>query len=444
MPHSLFMSNRRRSHYILSLIFLLFINIEFHSPSKGSAQSFSDTGSFYFSGNHTPLRRPIFRELLPGDGVKVGQVKIHPFLGVAEVYTDNVFRTNTRRRSDFLTTIAPGIQVNVPIGIRHSFLLDYRATQFLYRKFSENDVLSQHGVGHLTLDFPGGIKVDLQGGHIEGFDSRGSEVDLQQRDITQWNVDSFLGQGNFLGSNFGVRLKFFFTDRHFTNNNQAAPRDRTRIRTQFTVFVPATQAISGLLGVQLTNQTYDTNRQLNSFSYGMFTGFRLKPSRRLYGEFNIGYTILNFDRAPISDPVQVTVLEQTGLNSGGNQVKALTMRGDINWNPTPQWNIYLRPYRRIRQAAVFNTSTFTQTGVSLQVTRALTPRLSARGRVFYEHNAFEEGRRDNRFRWRMGMGYKTIEWLGFRVDYILAKRFSNQNTFDFFSNTVMVSIQGFR
>ena len=444
MNYSLFIVKRIRPHYILSIVFLLLTWCDFFSPSKGGAQSLSDTGSFYFSGSTTPLRRPIFREFFPGDGLKVGRVKIHPFLGIAEVYNDNVFRTNTQRRSDFLTTISPGIQVNVPIGIRHSFLLDYRATQFLYQKFSENNVLAQHGVGHLTFNFPGGMKVDLQGGHIEGFDARGSEVDIQQRDITQWNIDSFLAQGDFLGPKFGVRLKFFYTDRHFTNNNQAAPRDRNRMRTQFTVFVPANQTLSGLLGIQLTNQTYDSNKQLNNFSYGIFTGFRLKANQRLFGEFNIGYTILNYDRAPISDLTQVTVLEQKGLSPGGDQVEALTMRGDIIWNPTPQWNIYLRPYRRIRQAAVLNTSTFTQTGVSLEATKALTPRLSARGRVFYEHNAFEEGRRDNRVRWRMGLGYKTIEWLGFRVDYIFAKRFSNQNTFDFFSNTVMVSIQGFR
>ena len=44
-----------------------------------------------------------------------GPVRLHPFMGVAEMYTDNVFRTNSKR-SDFFTTLAPGIQAQLPIG----------------------------------------------------------------------------------------------------------------------------------------------------------------------------------------------------------------------------------------------------------------------------------------------------------------------------------------
>ena len=75
---------------------------------------------------------------------------------MAEIFTDNVFREKNGRRSDFLTTIAPGIQANLPFGGKHSLLLDYRAAQFLYSKFTENNVFAQHGVGHVRFNFPGG------------------------------------------------------------------------------------------------------------------------------------------------------------------------------------------------------------------------------------------------------------------------------------------------
>ncbi|HNP30394.1 MAG TPA: hypothetical protein PKK23_15205, partial [Nitrospirales bacterium] len=79
---------------------------------KGQAQSFSETGNFYFTGSHRPLQsgRTQFREFMGGDGLKVGPVQLHPFFGVAEVFTDNVFRRKTDRKSDFLTTLAPGLQ----------------------------------------------------------------------------------------------------------------------------------------------------------------------------------------------------------------------------------------------------------------------------------------------------------------------------------------------
>ncbi len=72
--------------------------------------------------------QPIIQE----EGILAGPVRLHPFMGVAEMYTDNVFRTNSKR-SDFFTTLAPGIQAQLPIG-RHIFVADYRTNlQFYHR-----------------------------------------------------------------------------------------------------------------------------------------------------------------------------------------------------------------------------------------------------------------------------------------------------------------------
>lgn len=429
------------------IIPLLLVCCQMLVPSKGWAQSSNNTNnfsSFYFTGTDNFVRNnPIFREWLPGDGLRVGPAEIHPSLGVAELYTDNVFRTNNRRRSDFVTTIAPGMQVYLPFGGKHSFLIDYRAAQLLYHKFSENNVLAQHGVGHLKLDFPGGLKVDLQGGHREGFVNRGSDVDTQQDDITTWNTNRFLSEASLLGQSMGVRLRLEFTELNFTNNNQGAPRDRDTMRARLTFFVPTSRIISGLLGFDVLNRSYDKNKQLDSFAHGVFTGFRLRTSKLLFGDFRIGYRILNFDRAPVVDPAKLMELSQMGLSRGGKQQKRLFMIGNIVWNPTSRFNIRVQPFRRIRQAAVFNTSTFVQTGISINARQKLTDRYALRGRFFYTNNKFEEGRRDNRFRWKGGIEYRAVTWLGFRFDYIFDRRSSNQNIFDYYSNTFMISVQGF-
>ncbi|GJL55116.1 MAG: hypothetical protein NPIRA02_22480 [Nitrospirales bacterium] len=132
-----------------------------------------------------------------------------------------------------------------------------------------------------------------------------------------------------------------------------------------------------------------------------------------------------------------------GLSRGGKQQKRLFMIGNIVWNPTSRFNIRVQPFRRIRQAAVFNTSTFVQTGISINARQKLTDRYALRGRFFYTNNKFEEGRRDNRFRWKGGIEYRAVTWLGFRFDYIFDRRSSNQNIFDYYSNTFMISVQGF-
>ena len=437
------MPQRISSKFYLSLFLVYLLCCEFGLPAKVVAQVFSDTGSFYFSGNHNPLRRPIFREWISGDGLKVGPIRAHPFLGIAEVFTDNVFRTKKNRHSDFLTTIAPGFQALLPFSTRHSLLIDYRAAQYLYARFPENNVFAQNAVGQLKLNFFNNLNFDLQGGHVDGFDSRGSAVDIQEQDITKWRTNSFLGQAEFFGPKAGIRVRLSYIDWHFKNNGQSTPRDRSNIDTGVSFFIPANQSVSGQIGFNVSNQTYDENKQLDNFSYGVFGGFRIRPSRLLSGEFTMGYTILNFDRAPVGDPVEVMELQQKGLSLGGDQQKALTMRGNLLWRPTTTLIVRLRSFRQILQSAVFNTATFTQTGVGIGASKRLTERLGVNANFFYANNNFEGPRRDNALRWRIGLQYKTVEWLGFRVDYSFGRRFSNVSQFDFYSNSIMGTIQLF-
>ena len=126
--------------------------------------------------------------------------------------------------------------------------------------------------GHMKLDFPGGLKFDLQGGRIDGFDPRGSNVDIQDRDITKWRINSFLSQAQIFGRKGSIRLRSLYADWHFKNNGQAPIRDRKRVLASLTGFFNATPTISGLLGARIINNTYDDNKQLDSFGL-----------RRIYG-----------------------------------------------------------------------------------------------------------------------------------------------------------------
>lgn len=432
-----------KRNWRLAPILIFLVLAEFILPVSVRAQSFADTGAFYFTGSHAIRRFSIFREIMPGFGkpgeeLKVGPVRLHPFLGVAEVYTDNVFRRDTNRRSDFLTTIAPGVQALLPFGGgRHSFLVDYRAAQFIYKKFNKNNALAQDVVGHVSLNFASGLQVDLQGDHVEGFDPRGSEVDTQQQDITKWETNGFLGQVSYNGPGAGISLRTSYLDLHYKNNGQAPRRDRTRLRADLNLIANVTKSTSALLGFQVSDYTYDKNKRLDNFSYAGYTGFNLAPSRVLSGNFNIGYVVLNYDRAPLEQP------PPSGLSAGTKQVKSLFMRGNLQWNPTSRLSISATPFRFISQSAVFGTDTFIQTGVFINARQLLTERVGLRASLSYVNDDFNNDRQDNRFLWRMGPEYRTVKWLGFRLDYIFEKRGSTDSNFNYYSNTIMLTIQGF-
>ena len=425
------------SSFLVFFVVLVLVFSELFLPTRGWAQS-AQTGVFYFTGPQQFLRRSErLSTFLPGEGLTVGRVKLHPFFGVAQSWTDNVFRTDKNRRTDYGTALAPGIQAYLPFGGRHSFLLDYRAAQTLYKNFDENNAFAQHGTGHLRFDFPGGLSFDLQGGRIDGFDPRGSELDIQERDITKWRINSLQGKVGFSGKKGRIRLTTRFQDLHFKNNGQDTIRDRYRLSSSLSTFLKATPTISGILGVRIINNTFDDNKQLDSFGYGVYSGFDLAPSRLLSGEFNIGYTVLNFDRAPVERP------PGSELSSGGKQQERLTMRGRFLWRPTSRFTLNLRVFRFIRQSAAFDTSTFIQTGGRVTVRQKLSDRLGMRGQFGYRNADFEGGRTDNRIRANFGLDYRTVNWLGFRLDYVYGQRFSTDKDFEFYSNTIFLSAQVF-
>ena len=103
------------------------------------------------------------KQIFQEKGLPIGPVQIHPFLGFAEVFTDNAFRTNTARESDFITVIAPGIQAQLPFGEQHKFVAHYNASRLWFVRFPSNDALVQDAWGRLVLEFSGKTEGRLTG-----------------------------------------------------------------------------------------------------------------------------------------------------------------------------------------------------------------------------------------------------------------------------------------
>ncbi len=411
---------------------------------KSMAQLSPSTVSYAYTGSAIPDSGERFPPILSTDGLKAGPVYVRPFLGAAEIYTDNVFRTQSNRQSDFVHTVSPGIQVQLPFAGLHQAVIDYRATQVFSQRFSENNVLRQDLTGQVLLDFPGGLNLKLQGGYTKGFDLRGSTVDVQALEPTTWNTKSFVGEAETIGSQFGVRLRVRGTDWNFENNNQAPSRDRLSSSGDFTVFGSIAPKTFALLNVGVGRQIYDQNIQLDSTSYRVSTGFRWSTTGKTTGEIQVGYEVLNFDRAPVLQP------SGSVLSSGGNKTNNLRVTGDLTWQATARSTIRLSPFSIIQQSGVFDTSTVTETGVDLNVSHAIGTRARLNGDFRYSNDAFaddsgtqtSQNRTDNRLEGRIGVTYRAVRWFGISCQYQYQQRSSTIDRFEFYANTLMVSIQG--
>ena len=115
--------------------------------------------------------------------VRLGPVRITPYVNASGSYTDNVFLTPKNEKSDFFYSVLPGINVNVKPAGRHRLHLSYDADFSKFDTFSEADYAVHTGNAALDLKLPRGFEVKLGDKIVRGADLPDFEGDRTKRYI---------------------------------------------------------------------------------------------------------------------------------------------------------------------------------------------------------------------------------------------------------------------
>jgi len=388
-------------------------------------------------------------QALPGDGVLVGPLRLHPHMGVAQMYTDNVFRTNSNKTSDFLTTLSPGIQARLPFAGFHSFLIDYRTNLQYYSRTSSNDVQDQTASGTFKFNFPGGLNIGLQGEHKRGHDPRGSAVDdanTQRLGVNRWTANSFIGHAEYNGVQSSVGLDVQTIRWDYLNNNQGPIRDRLTNRADLMFTRNVTDKTSLLARVGALQTIYDQNKNLNNVIYTFSGGATWKASEVTSGDILVGYQIVQFTRANVHQPPP---LDQFFRDK--DTYSNFYVMGMLNWQATPLLGVTLQLYRAIQQTVSSGSLFYTATGVNLTARHALTDRTTVNINLGYEHDDFQRSssggatsgshRSEDLKNAAIGVSYQAVKWIGLGAQYIFEDRHSTQALFTYQANTFMLSAQ---
>jgi Uncharacterized protein conserved in bacteria len=381
------------------------------------------------------------------EGLRAGPLRLHPFMGVAEMYTDNVFRTNAKR-SDFFTTLAPGIQTQLPFAGRHVFVADYRTNIQLYHRTPSNNVQDQTASGRFQFNLARSMTLDLQGEHKLGHDPRGSALDLQALEPNKWTTNSFTGRAAYEGGQVGGVLTVQTMRWTYLNNAQGSIRDRLSNYAGMTLSGKVFPNTSALLDFSVRQEIYDENKNLDNAMYTISTGARWDISGITSGEFLVGYQFLNFTRAQVNQSGPLLSLFRRDQDSADN----LFFMGNLKWNPLPRLVVSIQPYRTIQQTVVFGTSFFTATGVNLSAVHSLSERVDLTANLGYENDDFSTPagavaitppRTDNLKNVAIGLNYRAVKWIGTSLQYIFEDRSSSVEQFNYQANTAMISVQAF-
>ena len=192
----------------------------FHPVGSRSCLPFSRTASGDLrTGYHRT--RTAYRH---GDPLcsMLGQLKINPFLGLSESFSDNVFFTPDNRKRDSISTVTPGVRVKLPFQT-HVAELNYYSVITRYGKtdYSFDDTTDHHG--NAAVDFLFGDRFEMRlsdqlahdheprsssaTGNIEVFDTNAASLSAAYRtsDLTCLQIDYTRSNWRYVTGHFRDR-----------------------------------------------------------------------------------------------------------------------------------------------------------------------------------------------------------------------------------------------
>ncbi len=324
-----------------------------------------------------------------------GPLKINPFLGLSEAFSDNVYFTADNRKRDLITTITPGVRMNLPFDTHNAGLEYYSViTRYGYKYRSED--ISDHHV-NAAVDFNFGDLFGLQlfdqfardheprsssaTGNNEVFHTNAAGLSAAYRtsDLTRIQID-------YTKSNWG-----YVTD-HF--------RDRDEDLIAGTVFYQVFAGTSAF--IEYGHRKFDYTEEgvdLDSKADTVQAGLAWDISVRTRGALKAGFTRKNF------------------TSSNRKDVTVNVWSADVRHDFTGDTTVVLTARRSLNEPNRPGIDYFTSTGGYAELTQRVNEDWAAVLLGAYVTDDFTAAKVDRTFLGGAGMTYKANDWLDFAVDY---------------------------
>ena len=361
-----------------------------------------------------------------GGNLRLGPLRITPYVTASGTYTDNVFLTRRNKKSDFYYSILPGIKVRVkPIG-RHNFYLDYDADISQFNSFTGADYVVQSLDAGLDLNLPRGFGLKLgdkitYGADLPDFE--GDETSQYLSNLARIEASSTFFDRFGIGLNYSHEVKDYGRSRDEIDNFDT---DTFGGVFRFRILARTSMLLEYVYSI--TDYTKDRARVENNYSNRINSGITWDITAKTRGVVKGGYVEKNY----------------YVLNREENAVFA---SANISHELTSHIILSITGMR-----SVFDTSNaddniqFSSSYLSNQV----TARLQHTYRKFtssiggdyihdrYLHDDLGAGRKRKDTVWRgsAGIDYQMQRWIKLGVKYRYTNLNSNFDTEDYGENLV--------
>jgi len=367
---------------------------------------------------------------IPGN-IHVGPLEVHPSLTVKEEYNDNIFLEASGESGSAITTISPGLSLQLPFR-SHFLEVDYHSDLIEAARFHRVYDTDSHFVDALlNLDFNRlgfligdnwasdstipDYKDDIRNNYIQNRFYVDTSYKLPGRYLLEGfyrhelrDFDSFRKPGDF--------------DPELDNYHQYEIGSDLFYR-----FRPVTSVLFEYAFTHRNNEDKDFPTT-DSKAHRFWLGLKWEPTAKLAGVLKGGYVTYDYE-GPSDD------WDGFGLAT------------DLEYKISPYYFLRLSGFRKLLETSVTREegwygTYYISTGGVLELRHIFTYKTSGFLRTFYFNDDYRErgliGKRRNDDRWGFGCGaaYQIQEWLGCRLQYNYVDNDSNINVEDYKGNII--------
>ena len=354
-----------------------------------------------------------------------------PGLDLQEMFRSNVFLTQSDKKSDYVTTVTPGMGLKYLFG-QSSFDLGYKVGFVNFAKYSANNYQNHQANALLHLVAPGGLEFTL------GDNFQKSTIERVQLMTHQMPFhDNFLNAvaAYSFADRWKIEAKYNREDLTFEES-----RDRTVDYTNNLVgaslyyrFLPR---MSGLVEYDYAVKDFAYDRLADHKDKLAYLGVAFDPAGKLRGTFKAGYGWKEFDTAVAGRD-----------NSPHNWIMAGQLVDDFD----AKTSLTLDAVRALADDTQLLNASYVNTLATLTLQHLFTGKIGATASISYREREYIDNltepvtgalkkRTDEIWTGGAAVFYNMQKWLQARLEYQYADAKSNFDKYSYTDNRIIFKI----
>ena len=391
--------------------------------------------------------------------------EIEPRISVGQLYDDNIYLDATNEKSDYLTTVSPGISIMIS-SINRSLSLDYSPTWVYYDEYDKNDTVRHAGTLTFWQNIAEHLRFNLTDTYLKSEEPLEETEEVVGVRSTRNTYQRNIAEASFLYQ-FGPENTLQCGYRHELLENEDVTIDDGTLKSPFAEITYMFNKRNGLeLNYEFNDAKFsrDDDAMSGDDYTGHSTGIRYMYRFTPHIESSIGYNFTNRDFDGLTEDYAIHE-GIVGLEYSFSPDVSLSLEGGffVQKNEesedetgslynaslekrSERWNITIGAQGGWDEAYLeAEQRGFTRYwGANSRLEYRFMQKLNGYADGSYRRDKDPTDREGKTFEGNFGLEWEFLDWFFMSLNYFYAQRDDDVDTEDYRVNRVMLTITASR